>query len=219
MNVFIVTSALLTTGGAFNSMERFDDTIKTLKSIREKDPTADIFLADISAAPLGGMADELQEYCKIVSFNDHRAVKMFSSHGLKSHGEVVIMMEMLNFLFRNGLKYDRIFKLSGRYVLDDGFNIAFYNDKQGQYIFKRRNATWMNPVVMGATHCIDTRLYSLCGSLADEYFGVLHAVFDCLSLMDTEHAHFLSIPKNKLIEVDRVYCTGRIARTGELIHD
>jgi hypothetical protein len=219
MNVFIVTSALLTTSGVFTPLQRFDDTIKTLKSIREKDPTADIFLADISMASLGGIVDELQEYCKIVSFNDHRAVKMFSENRYQSKSETVIMMEMMNFLFKNGLKYDRIFKISGRYVLDDGFDIAHYADKQGKYVFKRRNATWMNPVVMGATHCIDTRLYSLCGSLADEYFGVLNGVFDCLSSMDTEHAHFLNIPKDKLIEVDRVYCTGRIARTGELIHD
>jgi hypothetical protein len=62
MNVFIVTSALLTTSGVFTPLQRFEDTIKTLKSIREKDPTADIFLADISMAPLGGIADELQEY-------------------------------------------------------------------------------------------------------------------------------------------------------------
>jgi hypothetical protein len=107
MNVFIVTSALLTTSGVFNSMERFEDTIKTLKSIREKDPTADIFLADISMAPLGGIADELQEYCKIVSFNDHRAVKMFSENRYQSQSETVIMMEMMNFLFKNELVFVR----------------------------------------------------------------------------------------------------------------
>jgi hypothetical protein len=219
MNVFIVTSALLTTSGVFTPQQRFDDTIKTLKSIREKDPTADIFLADISMAPLGEIANELHEYCKIVSFNDHKTVKMFSESRYQSQSETVIMMEMLNFLLRNKLKYDRIFKISGRYVLDTGFDISYYADKQGQYIFKRRNATWMNPVVMGATHCIDTRLYSFCASLADEYFCILHGVFDCLSSMDTEHAHFLNIPKDKLIEVERVYCTGRIARTGELIYD
>jgi hypothetical protein len=31
--------------------------------------------------------------------------------------------------------------------------------------------------------------------------------------------HFLHIPEDKLIEVDRVYCTGMIARTGELVRD
>jgi hypothetical protein len=103
MNVFIVTSALLTQAGVFNTIQRFNDTLDTLKSIREKDPTAMIFLADISVAPLGGMIDELQEYCKVVSFNDHHAVKMFSSHGMKSHGETVILMEMLNFIKRQGI--------------------------------------------------------------------------------------------------------------------
>jgi hypothetical protein len=219
MNVFIVTSALLTQAGVFDTIQRFNDTLDTLKSIREKDPTATVFLADISVVPLGGMLDELQEYCKVVSFNDHHAVKMFSSHGMKSHSETVILMEMLNFIKRQGIVCDRIFKLSGRYVLDDGFDISYYADKQGHYVFKRRNETWMNPVISGATHCLDTRLFSLCSSLADDYFNVLQKNLSILGQLDTEHAHFLNIPKDKLIEVDRVYCTGRIARTGELIHD
>ena len=219
MNVFIVTSALLTQAGVFNTMQRFNDTLDTLKSIREKDPTAMIFLADISVAPLGGMIDELQEYCKVVSFNDHHAVKMFSSHGMKSHGETVILMEMLNFIKRQGIVCDRIFKLSGRYVLDDGFDISYYTDKQGHYVFKRRNETWMNPVVSDATHCLDTRLFSLCSSLADDYFEILQKNLNILGQLDTEHVHFLHIPEDKLIEVDRVYCTGMIARTGELVRD
>ena len=219
MNVFIVTSALLTQAGVFNTMQRFNDTLDTLKSIREKDPTAMIFLADISVAPLGGMIDELQEYCKVVSFNDHHAVKMFSSHGMKSHGETVILMEMLNFIKRQGIVCDRIFKLSGRYVLDDSFDISYYTDKQGHYVFKRRNETWMNPVVSGATHCLDTRLFSLCSSLADDYFEILQKNLNILGQLDTEHVHFLHIPEDKLIEVDRVYCTGMIARTGELVRD
>jgi hypothetical protein len=219
MNVFIVTSALLTQAGVFNTMQRFNDTLDTLKSIREKDPTAMIFLADISVAPLGGMIDELQEYCKVVSFNDHHAVKMFSSHGMKSHGETVILMEMLNFIKRQGIVCDRIFKLSGRYVLDDSFDISYYTDKQGHYVFKRRNETWMNPVVSGATHCLDTRLFSLCSSLADDYFNILQKNLSVLGQLDTEHVHFLHIPKDKLVEVDRVYCTGMIARTGELVRD
>jgi hypothetical protein len=219
MNVFIVTSALLTQAGVFDTIQRFNDTLDTLKSIREKDPTATVFLADISVAPLGGMIDELQEYCKVVSFNDHHAVKMFSSHGMKSHGETVILMEMLNFIKRQGIVCDRIFKLSGRYVLDDGFDISYYTDKQGHYVFKRRNQTWMNPVVSGATHCLDTRLFSLCSSLADDYFDILQKNLSILGQLDTEHVHFLNIPKDKLVEVDRVYCTGMIARTGELVRD
>jgi hypothetical protein len=220
MNVFIVTSAFLTQAGVFNSMKRFNDTLDTLKSIRNKDSTAMIFLADISAVQIMvSMADELQKYCKIVSFNDHHAVKMFSSHGMKSHGETIILMEMLNFIKRQGIVCDRIFKLTGRYVLDDGFDILYYADKQGHYVFKRRNETWMNPVISGATHCLDTRLFSLCSSLSDDYFDVLQKNLGILGQLDTEHVHFLNIPKDKLIEVDRVYCTGRIARTGELIHD
>jgi hypothetical protein len=219
MNVFIVTSALLTQAGVFNSLQRFNDTLNTLKSIREKDPTAMVFLADISVAPLGGMVNELQEYCKVVSFNDHHAVKMFSEYGMKSHGETVILMEMLNFIKRQGIVCDRIFKLSGRYVLDDGFDISYYADKQGHYVFKRRNVTWMNPVVSGATHCLDTRLFSLCFSLADDYFDILQRNLSVLGQLDTEHVHFLHIPHDKLIEVDRVYCTGMIARTGELVRD
>lgn len=219
MNAFIVTSALITGSGVFDQLNRLDDTLKTLKSVREKDPTADIFLADISMQPLGEIAHKLNEYCKIVSFNDHVAVKMFSAQGMKSQGETIILMEMLNFIQKQNIVYDRIFKLSGRYVLDDGFDISYYADKQGHYVFKKRNATWMNPIVYGATHCLDTRLFSLCSTLSNNYFNVLQNNFGVLGPIDTEHAHFLNIPKDKLIEVDRVYCTGRIARTGELIYD
>ena len=125
---------------------------------------------------------------------------------------------MRNFLLKNSELLegvDRIFKITGRLQLDDGFDINHYDGLNGKYVFKERIPTWMSEPIHGATHVFDTRLWSMCTSLIDTHKQALEKVFPLLGPIDLEHAYFAVLDKEKVVEFDRVYCRGQVASTGE----
>jgi hypothetical protein len=63
-------------------------------------------------------------------------------------------------------------------------------------------------------------MYSWCLSLVDEYEQIILKNFGTMNKgLDTEHCHFLNVPKDKLIEVDMLNVGTTIARTGDYMLD
>ncbi len=92
---------------------------------------------------------------------------------------------------------NRIFKFSARSQLEDSFNIKDYDNTFGKFVFKKRIPTWTGDIKFGADHLLITRMWSMCPSLVDTYLSVIQENLRLLSngLADTEHAHFVNIPK------------------------
>jgi hypothetical protein len=101
-------------------------------------------------------------------------------------------------------KEGRMFKLGGRCELLEEFTMDDYKDTSGKYVFKKRLNSWKDEQSqMGATHLLETRLYSWSLDMVDEYLSILDKNFALLNQgLDTEHAHFLNIPKEKLLEFE-----------------
>lgn len=226
--LFIVTSALRPGMGVFSDDERFQQTMKTLTSIRKKCPNAYIIFADTSVREVPAM--EFLAISKSVNYfmkmheKYNEDVLYFSQAGMKSHAETCLLFHVLL-----RIKVDpnlqmilpsvsRIFKITGRMELDDGFDITAYEGLDGKYVFKKRNPSWM-PEPRISDYVLDTRLFSICPSSLLEYMEILQKNFQMVDFVDTEHAHFANIPKDKLIEFDRVYCKGQVASTGEWKYD
>ena len=112
----------------------------------------------------------------------------------------------------------RIFKYSARTIMEDSFNIKEYDDLFGKFVFKKSFPTWMINPVLGADRLFITRLYSFCPSLVDIYLGVLQNNLELFQrgVPDTEHAHYLTIPKQYLIEFDNLNCWGWLAGNGQV---
>ena len=226
--LFIITSALCPNIGVFSDEERFSQTMKTIISIREKCPRAYIIFADTSVREVPAVRfmviSKSVNYFMKMHEKYNEDVIYFSQSGLKSHAETCLLFHVLlrikvdpnlQMIFPS---VSRIFKITGRLELDDGFDLSSYDNLDGKYVFKKRNPSWMeNPEI--ATHVFDTRLYSLCPSLLMEYMEILQKNFQMMDFVDTEHAHFANIPQDKLVEFDRVYCKGQIASTGEWRYD
>lgn len=226
--LFIITSALRPMIGVFSDEERYKQTIKTIQSIRSKCPNAYILFADASVRPVGAM--EFLCISKMVNFfmrmdeKYNEDVIQLSKGGLKSHAETALLYHILVQMKRDPnlqkalYSVNRIFKISGRLELDEGFDIRQYDEWFGKYVFRKRIPTWM-PQPHVVSDLLVTRLYSFCPSLIDDYIGVLQRNFQMLNYVDTEHAHFANINPNYLVEFDKVHCKGQVASNGQWEYD
>jgi hypothetical protein len=224
--LFIVTSALNPSMGVISRSDRIQQTYDGLKSLREKCPNAIILLADGSPEKVEQeKIKALEQLVDLVAdFSGDKDIAQFANSGRKSEAENVLMLKVLLLLkqepgiMRLLQSVNRIYKFSGRTILDDKFDI-YDHAHFGKYVFKKRMPTWLQGERAEVfTDLLITRLFSFCPSLIDDYFVVcrrnLQAVLE--TGIDTEHAHFFNIDSDKLIELDTIHCRGTVAGTGAL---
>lgn len=221
--LFLITSALNPSYGVFSLQERLEQTKGTIKSIRDIVPEADIFLVDVSVNKL---PDEIKaQIVPTVNYymdlSDNETMRQLSLGQAKSQSESYLTLCFLDALKVNNLvdKYDRIFKITGRMELYEGFDIASYDNLKGKYVFQKRVATWMSTPYKECTHLYNTRLYSFCSSLVDTHIEILSGIFDYLNHVDLEHAMFARVPNELVVEFDKVYSKGPEASTGKWNYD
>lgn len=126
---FIVTSTLHSNNTCYSIEDRFNQTMNTLRCIREKDANSYILLIDNSHVDLP------KEYIEALSLNSDRFIRY--EHNLaslyynltadKSMGELMLIYRALEEINTIGIEFDRIFKLSGRYLLNENFCISEYD--------------------------------------------------------------------------------------------
>ena len=210
--------------GVISREDRLQQTIDGLKSLREKCPEAIVMLADGSPEKIEQeKVKELSEFVDLVAdFSGDKDISQFASTGRKSEAENVLLLKCIMLLKQEpGLKrllhsVSRIYKLSGRTTINDGFDI---NDHAhfGKYVFKKRMPTWLPEERAEIfTDLLITRLFSFCPSLIDDYSIVCRRNIGVITDagVDTEHAHFFNIDSEKLIELDTIHCQGAVAGTG-----
>jgi hypothetical protein len=225
--MFIITSCLIRSArwpGVYTPEQRYEQTLETIKSIRTKVPDAFIVLADNSKHTLGGDALEfLKSNVNLVLLTSERDQSQeLTRNGLQSPAEAVLTVQLLSTLQQiipDYHSYDRIFKITGRMRLSEGFDISHYENLKGKYVFKKRRPTWMANRIHNVTHNVETRLYSFCPSLTGEFIEMIKKVFPLMPQIDLEHAFFLGLDKEKLVEFEPIYCEGNVASTGAWVSD
>jgi len=218
-NLLIVTSSLKPNMGAFNDADRFAQTIASLKSIRKRFPAGFIVFSDVSLRPVSD--PERETIARLsdayIDMSQQPDVRGFSHHNMKSHAENALLFYTLITLRQNNMLKDvkRIFKFSARSELEVTFDIKEYDNLFGKYVFKKAIPTWMNN---STDKLFITRMFSFCTSLLDNYFDVIAKNMPLLDKIDTEHAHWLNIPKEYLVEFDKIHCWGWLAGNGQIEH-
>ena len=197
-NAFIVTSCIKPLSSSISYEDRYKQTIETFLSVKNKDPDSVLIFADASYVDV------------FIDYSQDENMKRFNQSLLKSHGECYMLLKTISWLKDTGIELDRIFKLGGRCKLTDSFNISDYENTKGKYVFKKKINSWMEKTIQdsyGSPFILETRLYSFCYSLIDDYIQVLIENFELFNKgLDTEHSHFINIKKDKLIEFDYVNC-------------
>lgn len=217
-NVYLITSTINSGIDLIHPKRRFYQTLRTIRSIRKKDPTSYIILIDNSTLT-GEIHSVLQlSVDKYVNISNRRMSNLFS--WAKSPGEAYIVLLGLNII--KGLKFDinRIFKICGRYELTDDFNLYFYKDKVGKYVFRNSE-----PSLERYSHCCErffhTRIWSVCGTLLDDCIVSMQNTMCSLNreVIDIEHSIYKNIDQSKVIEVERIGLQGYIAPLDIMVYD
>ena len=228
-DLFIVTSALKTSIGVIDDETRTKQTIEGLQSLRKVAPDAMILWVDASSKQVDeATMVQVGQYCdRSISFFGDEDLMTLANAGMKSQAEVTLLFKTLSIIKQHPelqkimADVRRVFKLSGRTNMLEGYDPKAYDDLYGKYVFKKRIPSWLPPqkqLESGCDHLYITRMYSFCISLFDNYLNSLPQIYQTINYhgVDTEHAHFGNIDKNLITEFETLYCQGMLAGNGQL---
>lgn len=235
---FLVTSAVNTKFGVFNSDQRLSQTLATIQSIRRAAPGARIILIEMAAIPLTQAQTAALEPAvdKIIDFTqDQSVIELYHSTDnwdiVKNVNEVTCFARALRTLEASTELEgrQRIFKISGRYTLDHSFDIGFYDRYENHAMMvlaQAKNSQFSSAVTGGIVKQFMSRLWSWPAVLTQE---VIEAYDKALLLMlerlqsggyvDIEHTLYEFLDHSKIRQVDRIGVSGHIGPNGVAIED
>lgn len=215
---------------AFKAEERFQQTLDTIQSIKDKVPDAYVLIYEGSETPIKeeykekfiGKSDLFIEcgddpYMKSLYENLHRDPDKFTF--VKSMLECRCLQLVLNHMREHNIFNDvtRVFKLSGRYKLNEYFNINDYQTRflmnkyvMKYYDYKERFEDIENiySTLYGCKGSIVTGLWSFDRFLFNDIFNVLQRSFEYMERaiqltagIDIEHSFYHFIDRDKILNV------------------
>ena len=240
----LITSAIHTNYGIYTTEQRIAQTLATAQSARKYIPNATIILIDNSKIDVqNNESAEFEELLDAVDYyidnsedpdiqHFHNNVQNYDIG--KNSMECIGMLKALTYISTDPelmsviTESNRIFKLSGRYIVTDKFDIATFDNKdtKNKYVFKQAQPSWIPSADTGVEKLLQTRLYSFTPSLfADtiemfkQIINNMFAIFNQQKYIDVEHSMAKFIPADKLVELETVGLQGNIAPNGMMIID
>jgi len=131
----------INTRSIFTPDERFEQTVKTIESIRKYIPNSYIILFDNSKfidqklPLLSNMVD------LFINITDDELINYYTDENVTKWKSVIVQMQTtLNYLKTNmiDLKINQFFNISGRYTINETFNYDYYDNEDN--IFKKNNS-------------------------------------------------------------------------------
>jgi hypothetical protein len=169
--LFLIGSALHTKHGVYSAEQRLEQTINTLKSVKDKIPDAQIILSESSGE--SSITEEESAILKpyllgLINYNtDIQVQQIYKSTDnwdvVKSYTELLVTGKTLDFVVSRPKlleNIDRVFKLSGRYFLSDGFSVETFEHRNKYMFAARRNSQFPAQVTGGLNFQFMSRLWS-----------------------------------------------------------
>lgn len=215
--LFILTSTINTPHGLIDPETRFQQTLDSIKAIRNKVPNSVILFVENSTELPKQIEDILSNLVDhYIYIGKRRDIIELNRNGVKGGGEAYMLLVAFDYIKNYNIKAKRIFKLSARYKLSDGFNIGLYDNINDNYLFKTRDKHDYQK-----DYFLHTRMWSFAYSLLDETIEMISKSFGTIFVenITIEESIYKHIDKSKLTEINRIYCEGYIAPWNELIID
>jgi hypothetical protein len=233
-SVFLVSSAIHAKHGVYDTKTRLEQTIETCKSIRNK-CDAEIVVLD------GGYKDITDEEREILSkyidkfysFADAENVTQIQQ--VPNHDIVKNMIEIIVFgsFFDKAVddgwrdKYKRIFKMSGRYTLNDDFSYDKHMNEVDKVVIRGPFTSQFNSQVTGGVSLqYMSRLWSfdafLLPYVRDLYTDMFNHMTERLNAggyIDIEHLLFHHIDPVLVSNIGKLGVEGNIAPNGMRVSD
>lgn len=232
-DLFVVVSAIGNDYGVFSYQERLDQLVGTIQSIKARATGSDVWLYDASEDPLpqddvamlSGLADNFTQLDqdKYINFLKHKSLDPSpNKFEKKTVGEIQAMNWFLTDLQCSGKQYKRVFKLSGRYMLSDSFQLSDYTDKQGLVVLRPKE-DWYGE------HVFTLRLWSFCFSQLDDIIMLFRTMQDhtYTTVTDTKYLELVEFTFTKFLEkynisyttVNKIGVTGKMGLGGHLVDE
>jgi hypothetical protein len=233
---YIVTSAINTRFGVFDTDTRLQQTIDTIHSIKARDGNAHITLVEMAAVPLtDAQKAELNKHIDIlIDFTNDDVVRRIS---LTDNWDIVKnATEML--CFRHALKLiqnsqevykdvDRFVKVSGRYKLNENFKPAMFKKVKDKIVFAKRKQSQFPPQVTGGqAEQFMSRCWSFPATQIANIENQFHAMLMCMETIlqskgyiDIEHLLCLYTDPALVHEVEVIGIEGQIGPNGTQVID
>ena len=195
----------------FSVEERYQQTLKSIISIKSKIPNSEILFCECS--DLSNYHSIEKDIKKNVNyyfnFFSNESIKNNVNSKLKGYGEASILLEGINQLLSMKKNYKNIFKLSGRYYLNDKFNYEIFNNSKNIF------ANWDNNYM---SYC--TIFYKINGSdiilFKNSIIESLEELKDNVSIEECIYKNFNNNVRINI--VDNLNISGLLATEGYLVN-
>ena len=236
-HLFVVTSAINSRFGIYKPEERLVQTLRTIDSIKNKIPDAGIAIMECTGvSPTTDQENTLRSSCDyyLDYTTDPTVQALYSSTDnwdiVKNGTEIMCFGRALEVLAQNNVieNYDRVHKMSGRYILNEQFNVDLYENNQthDQIIIGPSCASQFPYHVTLVQRQYMARLWSWPSSVHNEIIQVYKDSFnyfkervDAGGYVDIEHVLYKFLNRNHLNEVEELGVEGYIAPNGVAIRN
>ena len=226
---FVVTSAVNSKFGIYSPEERLAQTVITLQNIKFRVPDAKIVVMECAGTPLtDSQSQTLESNCDLLlDFSNDADVKaIYQSDNwdvVKNSTEIMCFGRALRMCKDDGdfVGYDRIHKMSGRYILNDDFDLGVYEQYPDQIIIGPKHQSQFPFQITGIELQYMARLWSW---PAEQLDTVIRVYEDSLSYIgnrvsqggyaDIEHVLYKFLPQELVKEIPLLGVEGFIAPNG-----
>lgn len=209
-NVVLITSKIIindkvafTYSGnrsVYTADERYLQTLKTIKSVRENIPDSFVILFDNSE--LGStMCNELCDKVDMfINVKDDKLLNLFTDYSdIKLYGELIQTHRALQTFSKLNIKFKHFFKISGRYYLNENFNYSFFNN--GHNIFRQnteiKNRFYYYTCLYKIHHNYFEQYKQIINKLTQEYsfsnVNDMHVYYDLETILPIHIRNFQTI--------------------------
>jgi hypothetical protein len=233
--LFMVTSAIESRYGIYTPGQRLDQTLETIQCLRDRVPGCVISLNEVSG---NGLADQYAARLEdavdyYLDFTENSDVRYIYNKPewvpnwdvVKNLTELTTFPVSLKTLQEAGALegIDRVFKMSGRYLLNDKFDLSLYKhmDVVDRVVIGRDYPSQFPVQVTGLTHQYMCRLLSWPTALHTDMIGWYEKGRDYMKqrmsvggYADIEHCLYYALPRDQVYQLDEVGVYGNIAPNG-----
>ena len=210
--------------------ERLTQTVNTIKSIRAKVPNAGIVIMECTGVSLTPEQEKtLRENCNyFLDYTQDPSVQaIYKSTDnwdiVKNGTEIMVFGRALNLLKKNNIieQYDRVHKMSGRYLINDEFDVNLYEQNTDKIIIGPSQGSQFPYETTLVEKQYMARLWSWPANLNDEIIKVYLDSFEYFNdrvakggYVDIEHVLYKFLNPAHVLEVEKVGVEGTIAPNG-----
>jgi hypothetical protein len=233
-HAFIVTSAINSKFGVYTPAQRLEQTLATIASVRSRVPGVKIIVTEICGEPLTADQESALDAAAdiLIDFTGDAEVKaIYQSDNwdvVKSTTEVMCFARALKMCLADGdlVGVDRVHKISGRYLLNDNFDLSRYNQLSNRIVTTRKHKSQFPLTVTGVELQYMSRLWSwpadITETIIDVYAKGLTYIASRVSdggYCDIEHMLYKYLPSDLVTEVYPIGLEGAIAPNGAAVKE